>query len=202
MKNKERKIYYIYAMPKITDQNIEYNGFLKVEKAKIEFTDKQDKVQSFSRERVNREDAAGVFIYNKESGNVILTKQFRYAVADKTKGLVLEIMAGKVSSGEDPLETALRETIEECGYKVKKENINLIASVFTSPGYTSEKIYLYYAEVSNDDRVNEGGGLEDEHEFIDVIEMPLKTLLNLVDNGDIQDSKTLLTALWVKVNKL
>lgn len=189
-------------MSRIIEQNLKYNGFLKVEEAKIEFTDKLNKTHTFSRERLMREDAAAVFIFNKESGNVVLTKQFRYAVSDKVREPILEIMAGKISHGEEPLSTAIRETQEECGYKVREENIQFIASVFASPGYTSEKIFLYYAEVSNKDKINEGGGLKEEHEFIEVVEIPFQKFMQLIGNGNINDSKTLLTALWVKLNKI
>ena len=184
----------------ITKQQLVFKGFLKVEEAEIEYRDKNKKLHKYKRERLIREEAVAVFIYNKETGKVILTKQFRFPIADKIKHPVLEIVAGKVSPGEDPMETALRETMEECGYKINKEDLRFIASVFASPGYTSEKFYLYYAEVSNDNKLNEGGGLEDEHEFIEVVEMPIDKFMKLVDEGEIEDSKTLLTALWVKLH--
>ncbi len=188
-------------MPKTYNQKLLYKGFLKVEQAQIEFTDEQGHIHNYSRERLIREDAVGVLIYNKESKNIVLTRQFRYAVADKTQEQFLEIMAGKVDQNEDPIDTAIRETQEECGYIVKKENLNFIASVFASPGYTSERVYLYYTEVTNQDKLNEGGGLQEEHEFIEVVEIPLNSFMNLVDTGSILDAKTLLCALWLKLIK-
>ena len=187
-------------MQKITKQQLLTKGFLKVEEAEIEYRDKNKKLHKYTRERLIREEAVAVFIYNTETNRVILTKQFRFPIADKVEEPVLEIVAGKVSTGEDPMETALRESLEESGYKINKEKLKFIASVFASPGYTSERFYLYYAEVVNGNKVNEGGGLEDEHEFIEVVEMPMDNFMKLVDKGKIEDCKTLLTALWVKIH--
>ncbi|HET6243923.1 MAG: NUDIX hydrolase [Bacteroidetes bacterium] len=189
-------------MQKRRYEHIEYDGFLKIEKAQIEHIDKLGKSHLYSRERLIYEDAVAVFIVNKDSGNVVLAKQFRYAISDKINEPLLEIIAGKVSPGEDPKETVLREAKEECGYQIESEKLDFITYIFASPGYSTERIFLYYAEVSNEDKVSDGGGLEEENEFIEVIEMPLPEFMKRIDKGEIHDSKTLVSAMWVMIHKI
>jgi nudix-type nucleoside diphosphatase (YffH/AdpP family) len=184
-------------MAKILNQNLVYKQFLKVEKADIEIIGPNGEKHLFERERLKREDAAAVLIHNTETGKIILTRQFRYAIHDRIKEPILEIMAGKVGEGEDPLETAIRESEEECGYKIPENQIEFISSFFASPGYTTEKYHLYYAKVTNSDIIGKGGGLEEEHEFIELAEIPLDIFLDLVTNNQLQDSKTFTAGLWL-----
>ncbi|HXC03239.1 MAG TPA: NUDIX hydrolase [Bacteroidia bacterium] len=152
----------------------------------------------YSRLKLNRQDAAAVLIFNTESRKIILTRQYRYAIASRTPEPILEIMAGKVDPGEEPVETGIRESLEECGYRIGKENIHHLASFFASPGYTSEKYHLYYATVCNADRITAGGGLEEEHENIEVVEMDPARFWKMAEQGLLEDGKTLTAALLVK----
>lgn len=182
---------------KIEKEEILFNDKLVVQKGHLSFSENGSKKQ-FDRLRVKRPDAVAVFIYNRESEKVILTRQFRYAIADKVKEPVLEIMAGKIDGSDSPLETAVREAEEECGYKVKKENLRPLAEFFASPGYTSEKFYLYYAEVTNTDKTSGGGGLADENEYIEIVELSYSEFIGLLEAGKIEDGKTLMAGLLVQ----
>ncbi len=180
-------------MPKILNQKVVFNNTLVVEEAEISHGSK-----TYSRTRVNRQDGAAVLVYNTESRKIILTKQFRYAIASKVQEDILEILAGKVDEGEDPRSTALREAKEEIGYEIKNEKLSFIASSFVSPGYTSELLHLYYAEVTNEDRVDQGGGLKTENEDIKIIEMKPSEFFSLVDSAKLSDTKTLMAGFWLK----
>jgi nudix-type nucleoside diphosphatase (YffH/AdpP family) len=187
-------------MPEIISEKLVYQDFLKIEEAQLAHTDSKGNEVTFSRQRLKREDASIALIYNKETDKVILTRQFRYAIADRDGAPVIEIMAGKISSDEDPLEGAIREAEEECGYKIPKNNIRFINSFFASPGYTTEKFYLYYAEVTNADKVSDGGGLEEENEYIEIIEIPSVEFKTMVKNNQFSDSKTCVAGLWFLMN--
>lgn len=150
---------------------------------------------SFTKLRLNREDASAVLLVNTETGMVILTKQFRYAISSKTSAHILEIVAGKIDEGEDPLETAIRETEEEVGYKIKPENIKLLVKCFASPGYSSECFFIYYAHVTNADKVSKGGGLESEKEYIEIVELTVNEFKNQIKTCRIEDSKTYIAGL-------
>jgi nudix-type nucleoside diphosphatase (YffH/AdpP family) len=180
----------LYIMNKIISEKIVFDDKLIIEKGKI-----SDGENTFEKLRINRPDASTVLIYNIESKKIILTRQFRYAIASKSKDPIYEIVAGKIDPDETPLDAAIRETEEEVGYKISPGNIKLLVSCFVSPGYTSERFYVYYATVINADKVSKGGGLKNENEEIEIIEMDRKDFYDLIKNGKIEDSKTYLAAL-------
>src|SRR6201999_3110174 len=109
-----------------------------------------------------------LLLFNRDQRAVLLVEQFRAPalVARRrddpttTDGWLLETLAGMVDAGESPDATAVRETLEETGYRVSKPE--LIGRFFVSPGGTSERVFLYFAEVSDSDRVTNGGGIDDE----------------------------------------
>lgn len=146
-----------------------------------------------------RGDSAAFLIWNKETERVILTNQFRYCSYEKGLGWLLEIPAGIVEEGEEAEETARREILEETGYRAKK--LTHINSFYVSPGGTSERIILYYAEVENRDRVGAGGGVETEHEDIQVLEFSLPELWSMLESGKIVDAKTLIAVQWLREKK-
>ncbi|MBA3899686.1 MAG: NUDIX hydrolase [Bacteroidetes bacterium] len=188
-------------MQKVKEKREIFKSFLEIEEGIIEHVGPDGKKHTYSRERLVRDNASCVLIHHIEKGVFVLTKQFRFAISDFVKEPIMEIMAGKFSEGEEPLEAAIRESEEECGYSIKKENIEPIASYYASPGYTTEKYFLYYATVSSEDKVSEGGGLENENEYIEVIELPEKELIKMAKENTLEDSKTLVSALWFIINK-
>ncbi|MBC7382266.1 MAG: NUDIX hydrolase [Bacteroidia bacterium] len=178
----------------ILKQKIVFNKKLIIEEGRL--IDEEGK--SFKRSRLNRQDAACVLILNTDSDKYILTRQYRYAIAAKTTEIILEIVAGKVDKGEEPLEAAIRESLEETGYLVKKKNIKFLTSCFASPGYTSERFYIYFATVTNADKINKGGGKKNENESIEIEEMAVNDFDELIKSGEIKDSKTYIAALLCK----
>jgi nudix-type nucleoside diphosphatase (YffH/AdpP family) len=183
-------------MSKVKRQEIVFKDRIIVEKGYFGEGEKE-----FNRLRINREDASVILVVNTETKNVILTKQYRYAASSKSDGMILEIVAGKIDKeGEDPNETALREIEEEVGYKAKPENLHFLFSCFTSPGYTSERFNYFYATVTNDDKISEGGGLKDENEDIEVVEVGIEEFKRMIEKGGLDDAKTVTAGLYA-VNK-
>lgn len=179
-------------------QNRAYDGYLKIDEAMINDTDENGKSIQYTRFKLTRPDAVAIVVYNESEDRVILTRQYRYPIDDKVDGNILEIPAGKIDVGEEPKESALREVKEEIGYEVQEGKIGLLNSFFASPGYSSEKVYLYLAFVNNEDKVSDGGGLESEYENIEVESYGVSEFFDMVANGTIVDSKTLIgaQALW------
>ena len=153
--------------------------------------------EKFSRLRVNRQSACAVLILNTDSNKVVLTQQFRYAIATKTAENILEIVAGKIDGDENPADAAKREIEEETGYRINPANLKLLLSCFASPGYSSELFYIYYATVTNADKISSGGGLKEENEEIKVIEMDVDKFTGLVRDGMIKDAKTYVAGLYM-----
>jgi ADP-ribose pyrophosphatase len=112
-------------------------------------------------------------------GRVILVRQYRHAPGE----MLLEIPAGKLSPGEEPLRCAERELLEEVGCRAG-EWVKL-ASFYTSPGFSDEMLHLYMAL-----DLQEGEASPEEDEFLEVVRMPLDQALGLVEKGEVKDSKT------------
>ena len=114
-----------------------------------------------------------------KDGDIILVNQFRYALGKVT----LEIPAGKLEKGEDPVEGAKRELLEETGVRAK--NIIPIGALYTTPALIDEVIYMYLAT-----DFSHGEPSLDEDEFVNTVTMPLSQAVDMVMNGEIKDSKT------------
>ncbi len=181
------------TMPKVLDEKIVYSSKrFVVEEAQL-----NDENNTYSRLRLNRRDAAAILLLNTDSNKIILTRQFRYAVSSKSKEPILEIIAGIIDEGEEPVDAAIRETEEETGYKIKKGNISHLITCFASPGYSTERLFVYFATAGNEDKIAQGGGLQSENEHIELVEIDLKEFTSLVRNGKIEDAKTYLAALYI-----
>lgn len=115
-----------------------------------------------------------------DNGEVIMVEQFRYPYGE----VVLEIPAGKRNSyDEDPLECGKRELKEETGATAK--HYTYLGELYPSPGYCGEIIYMYLAT-----GLSFGQTHLDEDEFINTKKIPLETVVKMVQDGEIKDSKT------------
>jgi ADP-ribose pyrophosphatase len=110
-----------------------------------------------------------------------LLKQYRYAIDQ----YIFEAPAGTMEPGEDPLETARRELIEETGFTA--QSIVSKGFIYTTPGYTDEKIYLFEARDLSPSQ--EYG--KDEDEVIEVVDIAIIDLIGMIRNGTIVDAKTI-----------
>jgi ADP-ribose pyrophosphatase len=115
----------------------------------------------------NSSDGVCALVFDTVKKKYIFTKQFRTGLINEDNQDLIEVVAGTLETGEDPSECMKREIEEELGYKTDK--IKFFNKGFVSPGGCTEKIYMFIVEVS--EKISEGGGLESEHEEIEVIEM-------------------------------
>jgi len=175
----------------IISQNRAYDGYLKIDEAVINETDEAGKNIQYTRFKLTRPDASAILVYNKDEDSVVLVRQHRYPVTGKVDGDILEAVAGKVDEGEDPKTAAIREIKEEIGYDVNADAMQYKGSYFPSPGYSSEVIHLYVVRVFNEDKTSEGGGVEGEHENIEIVNVPTSDFFGMIANGQIVDGKTI-----------
>ena len=149
------------------------------------------------RECYNRGDGVTVILFNPEKCSVILTRQFRLPtyLNGNTDGMLIETCAGKLEKNEDPLLGIKREIEEETGHRVT--NISKIMEAYMSPGSVTELIHFYLAEYSDQTRISSGGGLHHEQENIEVLEMPLKNALQMIETGEIRDGKSIMLLQYV-----
>jgi ADP-ribose pyrophosphatase len=141
------------------------------------------------REMIEHRGAAAMLAFD-ENNKVILVKQHRFP-----HGYVLEIPAGTLEKGEDPLKCAFRELEEETGYRAKK--MSSLITYYPSIGYNTEVIHCFLAS-----------GLKkisdlslDEDEILSVEKIDLKKLLRMIKSGKIQDSKTICAVLTYAAKK-
>lgn len=109
---------------------------------------------------------------------------------------LLEVPAGK-TDGQDAAAAVIRETLEETGYAI--ENPRFLFSSYMSPGAVTEKIDFFFAEISDAQRVETGGGLEEENEDLELLELPLADAYAMVESGEITDAKTIMLVQWAKL---
>lgn len=190
------------TIPKIeilTQQRV-YDGYLKIDEAiVVEKNEAGEEIDRYSRFALNRPDAVAVLVYNSDTDTVVLVKQHRYPA--QVAGIeedMFEIPAGKMDGDESPEVTAIRETKEEIGYEIDTSQMVYFNSFLPSPGYSSERIHLFGATVTGADKVSEGGGLDGEHENIEIFDIPTSEFFRMIGMGEIVDGKTIMGAqgLW------
>ena len=153
------------------------------------------------RECYDRGDGAGILLYNKEKQTIILTRQFRMPtyMNDNSSGMLIEICAGMLDK-DNPEACVIRETEEEVGYRLK--NVKKVFEAYSSPGVMTEKMHFFIGEYTDDMKVNAGGGLESEHEDIEVLEMPFKEAVEMLNTGIIEDTRTIVLLQYAQIHKL
>ena len=119
-----------------------------------------------------------------ENGVCTMVRQFRYPFGK----MMLEAPAGKLEYGEDPLECAVRELSEETGFQA--DELIPMGSMCTSPGFSTERLYLYLAL-----GLHAGKSHPDEGEFLNVEKIPFRKLTEMVMNDEIDDGKTIAAVL-------
>lgn len=154
-----------------------------------------------SREAYDRGNGAVILLYNKTSGTVILTRQFRLPtfINGNPDGMLIEACAGLLDN-DNPEECIKRETEEETGYKISK--VEKVFEAYMSPGSVTEILHFFIAEYSNEMKVTNGGGLADEGENIEVLELSFDEALAMIDNGEIKDAKTIMLLQFIRLKNI
>lgn len=162
----------------------------------ISYRRRDGRTERLVREVHDHGHGAAVLPYDSSRGTVLLVRQFRLpAYLHDGDGHIIEVCAGLLD-GNDPADCARREAEEELGFRIR--NLRQMASVFSTPGAITERLTLFLADYTNDDRVGEGGGHPHEGEDIEVLEMPLEDLRRLAKDGGIVDAKTLLLLMYLE----
>ncbi len=152
--------------------------------------------QTRTRETYDRGNGAVILPYDRERRTVLLTKQFRYpAYANgHPDGMLIEAAAGQIDEGEDAASTIRRETEEELG--VELGELEHLFYAFVSPGAATERQDFFAAPYGPASRTGDGGGLPEEGEDIEVLELPFGDALEMTMNGAIVDTKTIALLQW------
>jgi GDP-mannose pyrophosphatase NudK len=175
---------------RIVEEQLLSDNWGTVKKTTLELRRSNGEWQRQVRETYDRGDGAGVLLYNRAQRTVILTRQFRFpAFYHGEPGWLIEVVAGKLD-GDDPVTTAKKEAEEESGYHV--HDVELVLTAWMSPGSVTEKLSLFIAEYDADTKRSAGGGLADEGEDIEVLELGIDAALAMIRAGEIEDAKTII----------
>ncbi|MDO9274876.1 MAG: NUDIX domain-containing protein [Lutibacter sp.] len=177
------------------------NAHYKLDKVDFEFQTNNGSWQKQSRECYDRGDGAAILLYNPTKKTVILIKQFRmpsYLNGNAT-GMMIEVCAGLLDEN-NPEACIIKEVEEETGFKIS--NPKKVFELYSTPGAVTEKIHYFIAEYNDDMKISDGGGLEEEHEEIEVLEINFETALSMVSKGEINDAKTVVLLQYAKLNNL
>jgi nudix-type nucleoside diphosphatase (YffH/AdpP family) len=186
---------------KITSiENLSSNWY-KLDKVNFDYQLKNNSWQAQSRECYDRGDGAAILLYNPTKKTVILTKQFRmpsYLNGNKD-GMMIEVCAGLLDAN-DPLTCIQNEAEEETGYKIN--NPTKLFEIYSTPGAVTEKIHYFIAQYADDMKISDGGGLANETEEIEVLEIPFTKAIDMISTGEICDAKTIILLQYAQINKL
>ncbi len=206
MQDKKNKISMLqYDKTDVTISAVEtkYDGFFKLNEYELKhklFSQKQS--NTFTREIFERGDAVVVMLYDPLKDSVLLLEQFRPGVlrANVTPWM-LEFIAGMFDDNESPIDVAIREAKEEANIDLTPDSIKPIMEYFSSPGGTSECIYLYWATFDSSD-ISSGSihGLAHENEDIMLHVVSRIEALALLSEGKISNAATVIGLQWLAIN--
>ena len=172
------------------------NDFFKVDEAQVSFECFDGSMSPPVRRLVfERGDSLAAVVFDPEARLVFFTEQFRFPTLEKGPGWLIEVIAGMVEAGEEPGAALRREIEEELGFRA--ERVEHLSTFYVSPGGSSERIWLYYAEVSEAGRVSAGGGVRGEHEDVRVVSMSPEEARAALTAGRLADAKTIIGLQWL-----
>lgn len=171
------------------------DDFFKVDEAELSFERFDGSMTPPVRRLVfERGDSVAAVVVDRDTEQLLLTEQFRFPTFEKGPGWMIELIAGMIDRGEKPEASIRREIEEELGYRT--DRIEHVATFYVSPGGSSERIWVYYAEVRAAGRVSAGGGLPGEHEDIRVVSISPEEARTALKDGKIVDAKTIIGLQW------
>jgi nudix-type nucleoside diphosphatase (YffH/AdpP family) len=154
--------------------------------------------QTQTREVYDRGNAATLLPYNLAARTVVLVRQFRLpAYVNGHDDLLIESAAGMLDDAS-PEARIRAEVEEEAGYRL--HDVKKIFEAFMSPGAVTEKLHFFVAEYDPSMRISSGGGLADEGEDIEVLELSIDSALAMIADGRIADAKTIMLLQYAALN--
>ncbi len=177
------------------------DDFFKVDEAEVSFERADGSMTPPARRLVfERGDSVAAVVVHRESHSLLFTEQFRFPTLGKGSGWLLEVIAGMIDSGESPEAALRREIEEELGFAVAR--LEPISTFFVSPGGSSERIWLYYAEVTDLGRLSAGGGVAAEQEEIRIVRLSPDAAQAALREGRLPDAKTIIGLQWLFAKSL
>ncbi|NMZ04462.1 NUDIX domain-containing protein [Pseudomonas proteolytica] len=185
---------------RITSQELLSDNWYLLKKYSFDLRRRDGSWQAQTREVYDRGNGATILLYNTLQRTVLLIRQFRMPTfVNGHDGYLIEAAAGLLDNAS-PEERIRLEAEEETGYRIG--HVEKIYSAFMSPGSVTERIHFFIGEYQPGDRVSEGGGLAEEGEDIDVLELGFDEAIAMVARGEIVDGKTIMLLQYLELRLL
>ncbi len=180
---------------RVTDVRLLSDNWYRLHTTAFEIQGPDGSWSTQHRETYDRGNGATILLYDRERRTVLLTKQFRYPayVNDHPDGVLLETAAGLLDDDE-PEAAIRREAMEETGHRVGE--VQHVFDAYMSPGSVTERLHFYAAPYDASTREHDGGGVAEEGEHIELVELTIDDALAAIDDGRIQDAKTIMLLQW------
>ncbi|TVZ59097.1 nudix-type nucleoside diphosphatase (YffH/AdpP family) [Flavobacteriaceae bacterium MAR_2010_105] len=177
------------------------NNWYTLLKVTYNYLKRDNTWQTQVREAYDRGNGAAILLFNAKNKTVILTKQFRLPtfINGNNDGMMIECCAGMLDKN-NPEECIKKEALEETGYRIK--NVSKLFEAYMSPGAVTEILHFFVAEYDESMKLNEGGGLTQEQEDIEVVELNFEVAYDMIASGEIKDAKTIMLLQYAKIHKL
>jgi nudix-type nucleoside diphosphatase (YffH/AdpP family) len=187
--------------PSVVVRNVEVtsDGWHVLRRTTFEYRRADGRWETQERETYDRGNGATILLFDPVRRTVLLTRQFRFPayVNDHPDGMLIEAAAGLLDD-DDPDTAIRREASEELGVTIVEPEH--IFDVYMSPGSVTERLHFYAARYSQADRTGSGGGLPEDGEDIDVLELSFDQALNMIVDGRIADAKTIMLLQWAALH--
>jgi nudix-type nucleoside diphosphatase (YffH/AdpP family) len=182
---------------RLLDRQMLSDGFVTLERVTIEHETRSGGRITVEREIHDHGNAATILLYDPRRKAVVLVRQVRVPVfLNGGDGWLIETPAGLLD-GEHPARAIAREAMEETGYRV--DNAEYLFDAYMSPGAVTERVSFFAAEIDLAQKAGEGGGLAEEGEDIEVLELPLTQAFAMIATGEICDAKTIMLLQWARM---
>ena len=182
----------------IKNERVVFDDHYKMVKANVTYDTFQGSKIETERLAFERGNSVAIILFEKDTKSILLTNQFRYPSCKNNDGWLLEIPAGSIEENEKPEDCVQREVLEELGYKLTETTF--LNTFYTSPGASTERIFLYYSEVSEKDKIEKGGGNSEENEDIQLVKIPIAEIISKI--SEMKDAKTILAMQWYLLHKI
>ena len=183
---------------RIIGQELLSDNWYTLKRVTFELKRRDGQWQRQTREVYDRGNGATILLYNRRRRTVLLTRQFRIpAYVNGHDGFLVETAAGLLDDAS-PEQRIREEVAEETGYRIGE--VRKIFEVFMSPGSVTERVYFFIGEYEDQDRHGDGGGLAEEGEDIEVLEVGYEEALRMMDSGQIMDGKTVMLLQYLQLH--
>ena len=183
---------------RIIGQELLSDNWYTLKRVTFELKRRDGQWQRQTREVYDRGNGATILLYNRRRRTVLLTRQFRIpAYVNGHDGFLVETAAGLLDDAS-PEQRIREEVAEETGYRIGE--VKKIFEVFMSPGSVTERVYFFIGEYEDQDRHGDGGGLAEEGEDIEVLEVGYEEALRMMDSGQIMDGKTVMLLQYLQLH--